>query len=415
MVLWLEWNKTKGKKYVGLAAAVFLVTVFMCTVPVRAAGEWLPEEAVLYAVKDMSFGTDIIYEGAAEYGCDASSLPSGLAFDEATGRLQGAVTQSGDSTIVFEAYDENGEIIGTKEYTLRVTDAPYYRLTTSVNDAAMGRIETGDEEYWQEGTSLSVGIKANEGYVIEAVMLNGIGVSDLNPESKEYYMELNMSSEQELYAVFKAEPVIEEVSSVSENSAPEPIVIDAYQMQTLNYQPEVLTEWQQILPALKNLTPESVTNPDEGNKLLMLQVQNVKSIPAELKDNIATAEGTDYSKVFQCNLGYGASIVFYGTSDNSNFRGINNLNAKINTEPRGKKSVAVSVAFESHEDFGTVAGLQINLPDCKKGTKVSVYAETMMGDTLGENVCIGTTKADEQGNVEVPIQTTANYLFLYKK
>lgn len=415
MGLQLIRNRDKGKRNTGLAAVIFMIAVFMCTAPVKAAETWSPEELVLCAVKDMPFGADIIFEGAARYGCDAAALPDGLVFDEATGRLEGTVSQPGDSVAVFSAYDENGEVISTKEYTLRVTDVSYYRLTTSVNDAAMGRIEAGDEEYWPEGTSLSVGIKANEGYVIEAVMLNGTGVSDLNPDSKEYSMTLNMSSGQELYAVFKAGPVIEEVSSVSENSAPEPEVIDAYQMQTLNYQPEVLTEWQQILPALKDLTPEEVTNPDEGNKVLMLQVQNVKSIPAELKDSIAAAGESGYSKVFQCNLGYGASIVFYGTSDNSNFKGINNLNAKINTEPRGKKSVAVSVTFESHEDFGTVAGLQINLPDCKKGTKVSVYAETMTDGALGENVCIGTTKADEQGNVEVPIQTTANYLFLYKK
>lgn len=400
----------------GIAAAVFIMAVFMCTIPVSAAGQWTPEEGVLYGVKDQPLEVSVVCGEAVLYGCDTAALPAGLTFDEAAGKVEGSASQAGESIVTFRAYDEGGNEIGTKEYTFRITEAPCYRLTASVNNGAMGQIEAGGGDgYWPEGTNLPVIIKAMEGYVIESVMLNGIEVSDLQQDSREYSMELIMDSDQELYAVFKEVPVQEPVSSVSENSAPEPEVIDAYQMQTVNYKDEVLTDWQQILPALKILTPEKVVNPDEANKILMLQLQNVKSIPAELKDNITQTEGSEYTKVFQCNLGYGASIVFHGSADNSNFRGISNLNVKISSEPRGKKSIATSIAFESHEDFGTVASLQVNLPDCRKGTKVSVYAETMTGDTLGENVCIGTTKADEQGNVEVPIQTTSNYLFLYKK
>lgn len=33
---------------------------------------------------------------------------------------------------------------------------------------------------------------------------------------------------------------------------------------------------------------------------------------------------------------------------------------------------------------------------------------------VGENACIGTTKAGENGNIEIPIQSTANYMFVYK-
>ena len=109
-----------------------------------------------------------------------------------------------------------------------------------------------------------------------------------------------------------------------------------------------------------------------------------------------------------------------GASDIGGFHGISNTRVTVSSERRGKKSVATTVRFESHEDIGAVASLQVNLPECSKGTKVSVYAETVAMDeegnvTVGENACIGTTKAGENGNVEIPIQATANYMFIYKE
>ena len=149
-----------------------------------------------------------------------------------------------------------------------------------------------------------------------------------------------------------------------------------------------------------------------------MQMQNVESIPAAAKDSIAPGE-TGYTKILQCSLGSGVSIVLNGSADNSGFRGISNTNVSVASEKRGKKSVAATVQFASHEDIGAVVSLQVNLPQCSKGTKVSVYAETVAIDdegnvTVGENACIGTTKAGENGNVEIPIQSTANYMFVYK-
>lgn len=195
--------------------------------------------------------------------------------------------------------------------------------------------------------------------------------------------------------------------------------VDAGQLQTLNYKDGVLTDWQQISDALRTLSPESLANPDAGGNSLVLQVQNVAGIPAGIKDCIGP-DGSGSTKYLHCNIGYGVSLVFNGSSDNSGFQGVNNTSVTVDSEKRGKKSMAVTVRFASHENFGTIAGLQINLPQCEKGTKVSVYAETVSVDadgnvTVGENACIGNTKADENGNVEVLIQSTANYMFVYKE
>lgn len=247
-------------------------------------------------------------------------------------------------------------------------------------------------------------------------------------------------------AVFAAQPP-ESVSdnavpSVSENGVPEeeitvvepeetqeaavepiaeeaPAADDSTQLQTMNYSQGVLTDWPQIIEALKTLTPDALSNANQDSSVLVLQLQNVKNIPAEMKDGLAAAEGSGCTKVLQCNLGYGVAMVFNGAENNGGFTGIDNTNLTVTSEKRGKKSMAVTIRFESHQNLGTVASLQTNLPQCAKGTKISVYAETITTDeqgnvSVGENVCIGNTKADEYGNVEVPIQSTANYMFVYK-
>ncbi len=198
----------------------------------------------------------------------------------------------------------------------------------------------------------------------------------------------------------------------------QPAAVSPDQFQTVNYKEEILTDWQQILDALASLTPQALTGCGEGEKTLVLQLQNVGNIPASAKDSLAPGEG-GYTKILQCGLGSGVSIVLNGSADNSGFNGISNTCVSVASEKRGKKSVAATVQFASHEDIGAVVSLQVNLPQCSKGTKVSVYAETVAIDeegnvTVGENACIGTTKAGENGNVEIPIQSTANYMFVYK-
>ncbi len=208
---------------------------------------------------------------------------------------------------------------------------------------------------------------------------------------------------------------LEEVVEVQEE---QPAAVSPDQFQTVNYKDQILTDWQQILDALASLTPQALNGYGDGDKTLVMQLQNVESIPAAAKDSIAPGE-TGYTKILQCSLGSGVSIVLNGSADNSGFRGISNTNVSVASEKRGKKSVAATVQFASHEDIGAVVSLQVNLPQCSKGTKVSVYAETVAIDdegnvTVGENACIGTTKAGENGNVEIPIQSTANYMFVYK-
>lgn len=198
----------------------------------------------------------------------------------------------------------------------------------------------------------------------------------------------------------------------------QPVAVSPDQFQTVNYKEEILTDWQQILDALASLTPQALTGCGEGEKTLVLQLQNVGNIPASANDSLASGEG-GYTKILQCGLGSGVSIVLNGSADNSGFNGISNTCVSVASEKRGKKSVAATVQFASHEDIGAVVSLQVNLPQCSKGTKVSVYAETVAIDeegnvTVGENACIGTTKAGENGNVEIPIQSTANYMFVYK-
>lgn len=190
------------------------------------------------------------------------------------------------------------------------------------------------------------------------------------------------------------------------------------QLQTLNYKDSILTDWQQISDALRTLSVDSLVNSDTDSKSLVLQLQNVKDIPAGIKDSLVSDE-SGYVKYLHCNIGYGASLVFSGAFDNSGFKGISNAAVTVDSEKRGKKSMAVTVRFAEHEDMGAMASLHVNLPQCAKGTKVSVYAETVSVDadgnvTVGENTCIGNTKADENGNVEVLIQSTANYMFVYK-
>lgn len=213
---------------------------------------------------------------------------------------------------------------------------------------------------------------------------------------------------------------LEAIGEAGEVNAAEEIVqvVDSTQLQTLNYKDSILTDWQQINEALRTLSPDSLTNPDTDAKALVLQLQNVSDIPAGIKDSIIS-DDSGYTKYLHCNIGYGASLVFSGSSDNSGFNGVSNASVTVDSEKRGKKSMAVTVRFASHEDMGTVASLHVNLPQCTKGTKVSVYAETVSMDadgnvTVGENACIGNTKADENGNVEVLIQSTANYMFVYK-
>ncbi len=199
----------------------------------------------------------------------------------------------------------------------------------------------------------------------------------------------------------------------------EPVLVSGDQFQTVNYRGDILTDWQPILEALKGLTPESLTDGGNGNGMLVLQLKNVGNIPSEVKECIVANE-PGYTKLLQCSLGYGVSVVLNGAEDNSGFCGISNTHVSVGSEKRGKKSVATTVRFESHENIGAIVSLQVNLPQCSKGTKVSVYAETVAVDgegnvTVGENACIGTTKAGENGNVEIPIQSTANYMFVYKE
>lgn len=192
--------------------------------------------------------------------------------------------------------------------------------------------------------------------------------------------------------------------------------VDSSQLQTLNYKTGILTDWEQINEALHTLSPDALTDGDGG--ALVLRLQNVSGIPAGIKDSLAS-DGSGYAKYLHCNVGSGAALVFGGNTDNSGFQGVSDASVTVDSEKRGKKSMAVTVKFASHEDMGTVASLHVNLPQCSKGTKVSVYAETVSLDEegnvdVGENACIGTTKADGNGNVEVPIQSTANYMFVYK-
>lgn len=198
-----------------------------------------------------------------------------------------------------------------------------------------------------------------------------------------------------------------------------PVVIDPDGLQTSNYKNETLADWAQIVEALRNLKPEELTNPDTEGKTLALQIQNVESIPVEIGGALAAADGSGYNKILQCSLKYGVVLAFNGAEDNSGFIGLNNAKVQVMSQDRGKRSVATTVRFEEHKNLGTVAALQLNLPRCAAGTKVSVYAETISVDAagntvVGENVCIGTTEADDNGNVEVPIQSTANYMFVYR-
>lgn len=217
----------------------------------------------------------------------------------------------------------------------------------------------------------------------------------------------------------KAEANKVEDSDVKPENVPVEQQISSDQMQTVNYRNEVLTDWQKITEALSTLTPEALTDTSAEAPVLMLQVQNVTNIPADIKNGLATTDGSGRTKLLHCNIGYGAALVFNGSMDNSGFNGISNAGASVSSEKRGKRSMATTVRFASHENLGTVASLHVNLPQCDEGTKVSVYAETISVDangnvTVGENVCIGNTKADENGNVEVLIQSTANYMFVYK-
>lgn len=212
-----------------------------------------------------------------------------------------------------------------------------------------------------------------------------------------------------------------EITEAGEAAAKETVpvqVVDSTQLQTLNYKDGILTDWQQIMDGLRTLSPDALSNADSESKSLVLQLQNVTNIPAGI-GNCLASDDSGYTKYLHCNVGYGASLVFSGTTDNSGFRGVSNAAVTVDSEKRGKKSMAVTVRFASHEDMGTVASLHVNLPQCSKGTKVSVYAETVSVDEdgnvqVGENTCIGNTKADENGNVEVLIQSTANYMFVYK-
>ena len=421
----------KIKKKAVFIMVLAFVAAMQWEMVVLAAGEWTPAEDVLHAVKDQPYSMTVSYEDAVSYACEESVLPKGITFEPDTGILSGTPEEIGDSSITVSALGENGDVIGLKEYAFQVTEEAYYSFSSKVNDPEMGQIGIEDGR-WPEGTALEVKVTANTGYVIDSVMLNDVSAEDLRSGSSSYTMHINMDKDQTVYAVFAAVSRTEESvpeKTVSGNEVAVEIkeeeiivdkpVVDPSQMQTVNYKSETLTDWQQISQALKTLTPEMLTSPDGAGNTLLLQVQNVKSIPAEIKNSIAITDGSGYTKVLQCNLGYGVSLVFNGAADNSGFNGISNANVVAGSEKRGKKSVAVSVAFYSHESLGTVASLQINLPQCSKGTKVSVYAETKTVDgdgnvSVGENVCIGTTKADAEGNVEVPIQSTANYMFVYK-
>ena len=233
--------------------------------------------------------------------------------------------------------------------------------------------------------------------------------AETETESQKPDMETKAESEEpEVEAEIEAEVKEEET-----------VTVDPDQFQTVNLTDGILTDWQQVLEVLRGLTPEMIAGADAGSGVLMLQLKNVESIPAALKDSIASND-SGYAKIVHCGLGPGVSLVLNGASDIGGFHGISNTRVTVSSERRGKKSVATTVRFESHEDIGAVASLQVNLPECSKGTKVSVYAETVAMDaegnvTVGENACIGTTKAGENGNVEIPIQATANYMFIYKE
>ncbi len=233
--------------------------------------------------------------------------------------------------------------------------------------------------------------------------------AETETESQKPDMETKAESEE-------PEPEAEIEAEVKEE---ETVTVDPDQFQTVNLTDGILTDWQQVLEVLRGLTPEMIAGADAGSGVLMLQLKNVESIPAALKDSIASND-SGYAKIVHCGLGPGVSLVLNGASDIGGFHGISNTRVTVSSERRGKKSVATTVRFESHEDIGAVASLQVNLPECSKGTKVSVYAETVAMDeegnvTVGENACIGTTKAGENGNVEIPIQATANYMFIYKE
>ncbi len=238
-------------------------------------------------------------------------------------------------------------------------------------------------------------------------------------ENDEDMKEPEQKTEEEPAAEAEAEEPDADAEAEMEAEEEEPVTVDPDQFQTVNFADGILTDWQQVLEALRGLTPEMIAGADAGGGVLMLQLQNVESIPAELKDCVSSND-SGYVEIVHCGLGPGVSLVLNGASDMSGFQGISNTRVSISSERRGKKSVATTVRFESHEDIGAVASLQVNLPECSKGTKVSVYAETVAMDeegnvTVGENVCIGTTKAGENGNVEIPIQATANYMFIYKE
>lgn len=225
----------------------------------------------------------------------------------------------------------------------------------------------------------------------------------------------NAKTTEETEAMKEAEVEIE-ATAPAQIPVAEKQVISSTQMQTINYKDRILTDWQLIIEALGTLSPEALTGGAGGT--LVLQMQNVSDIPAGIKD-VLKADGSGNAKALHCNVGYGVSLVFNGNTDNSGFNGISNASATVTSEKRGKRSMQTTVRFGSHENLGTVASLQVNLPQCEEGTKVSVYAETVSVDaagnvTVGENVCIGNTKADANGNIEVPIQSMANYMFVYK-
>lgn len=257
-------------------------------------------------------------------------------------------------------------------------------------------------------TSNGQGAVGNDGQAPDSFLPDGTGIDGEGPEADAKETE---AAETEGAAEPGAEGAEEALPPVQE--------VDSSQLQTLNYKSGILTDWQQINEALRGLSPDSLTNPDMDGKSLVLQLQNVSNIPADIKDSLAS-DGSGYTKYLHCNIGCGVSLVFSGAADNSGFAGMSNATVTgVDSEKRGKKSMAVTIKFASHENLGTAASLHINLPQCGKGTKVSVYAETVSMDeegnvTVGENACIGNTKADANGNVEVPIQATANYMFVYK-
>ncbi len=300
------------------------------------------------------------------------------------------------AALVFAAFMQCGMTVHGAELPPAVPPQ-----TVSDNMSAAGFSEAGDTAGSVSDNSVP------EGSVTDSEVIPGGAQTDVGDGGQQNPGGENAVSEE---AAAAAEPAAE----------PVPVqTVDSSQLQTLNYKGSILTDWQQINDALRTLSPDSITNPDGGSMSLVLQLQNVSSIPAEIKDSLVS-DGSGYTKYLHCNIGCGASLVFSGGSDNSGFNGVGNASVTgVDSEKRGKKSMAVLVRFASHEDLGTTASLHVNLPQCAKGTKVSIYAETVSLDeegnvTVGENACIGTTKADENGNVEVPIQSTANYMFVYK-